>query len=150
VARKLALQWSPEQISGWLKRQFPADEDMQISHEAIYRSLFVQTRGVLKKELTPHLRTRHRMRLPKRDNVQSGQGQILDMVSIRERPAEAEDRAVPLGRRPSYWRERYAHRHTDWAPQPVYDVDQASSQRQLLLRFSSTSANCLRSCGVYW
>jgi IS30 family transposase len=95
VARKLALQWSPEQISGWLKRQFPTDEDMQISHEAIYRSLFVQTRGVLKKELTVHLRTRRRMRLPKRHNVQSGQGQILDMVSIRERPAEAEDRAVP-------------------------------------------------------
>ena len=95
VARKLALQWSPEQISGWLKRQFPTDEDMQISHEAIYRSLFVQTRGVLKKELTAHLRTRRRMRLPKRHNVQSGQGQILDMVSIRERPAEAEDRAVP-------------------------------------------------------
>ena len=95
VARKLALQWSPEQISGWLKRQFPTDEDMQISHEAIYRSLFVQTRGVLKKELTAHLRTRRRMRLPKRHNVQSGQGQILDMISIRERPAEAEDRAVP-------------------------------------------------------
>ena len=95
VARKLALQWSPEQISGWLKRQFSTDEDMQISHEAIYRSLFVQTRGVLKKELTVHLRTRRRMRLPKRHNVQSGQGQILDMVSIRERPAEAEDRAVP-------------------------------------------------------
>jgi IS30 family transposase len=95
VARKLALQWSPEQISGWLKRQFPTDEDMQISHEAIYRGLFVQTRGVLKKELTAHLRTRRRMRLPKRHNVQSGQGQILDMVSIRERPAEAEDRAVP-------------------------------------------------------
>ena len=95
VARKLVLQWSPEQISGWLKRQFPTDEDMQISHEAIYRSLFVQTRGVLKKELTAHLRTRRRMRLPKRHNVQSGQGQILDMISIRERPAEAEDRAVP-------------------------------------------------------
>ena len=95
VAQKLALQWSPEQISGWLKREFPTDQDMQISHEAIYRSLFVQTRGVLKKELTVHLRTRRRMRLPKRHNVQSGQGQILDMVSIRERPAEAEDRAVP-------------------------------------------------------
>ena len=95
VAQKLALQWSPEQISGWLKRQFPTDQDMQISHEAIYRSLFVQTRGVLKKELTAHLRTRRQMRLPKSHNVQSGQGQILDMVSIRERPAEAEDRAVP-------------------------------------------------------
>ena len=95
VAQKLALQWSPEQISGWLKRQFPTDEDMQISHEAIYRSLFVQTRGVLKKELTAHLRTRRQMRLPKSHNAGSGQGHILDMVSIRERPAEAEDRAVP-------------------------------------------------------
>ena len=92
VAQKLALQWSPEQISGWLKQQFPTDRDMRISHEAIYRSLFVQTRGVLKKELTAHLRTSRQMRLPKRHNVQSGQGQILDMVSIRGRPAEAEDR----------------------------------------------------------
>ena len=95
VAQKLALQWSPEQISGWLKREFPTDEDRQISHEAIYRSLFVQTRGVLRKELTAHLRTRRQMRLPKSHNAGSGQGHILDMVSIRERPAEAEDRAVP-------------------------------------------------------
>jgi IS30 family transposase len=95
VAQKLALQWSPEQISGWLKREFPTDQEMQISHEAIYRSLFVQTRGVLKKELTAHLRTRRRMRLPKSHNAESGRGHILDMVSIRERPAEAEDRAVP-------------------------------------------------------
>src|ERR1700716_2597030 len=95
VAQKLALQWSPEQISGWLKREFPTDQEMQISHEAIYRSLFVQTRGVLKKELTAHLRTRRQMRLPKSHNAGSGRGHILDMVSIRERPAEAEDRAVP-------------------------------------------------------
>ena len=95
VAQKLVLQWSPEQISGWLKREFPTDQEMQISHEAIYRSLFVQTRGVLKKELTAHLRTRRQMRLPKSNNAESGRGHILDMVSIRERPAEAEDRAVP-------------------------------------------------------
>ena len=95
VAQKLALQWSPEQISGWLKREFPTDPDMQISHEAIYRSLFVQTRGVLKKQLTAHLRTRRQMRLPKSHNAGNGQGRILDMVSIRDRPAEAEDRAVP-------------------------------------------------------
>jgi IS30 family transposase len=95
VAQKLALQWSPEQISGWLKREFPTDQEMQISHEAIYRSLFVQTRGVLKRELTAHLRTRRQMRLPKSHNAESGPGHILDMVSIRERPAEAEDRAVP-------------------------------------------------------
>jgi len=95
VAQKLALQWSPDQISGWLKREFATDQDMQISHEAIYRSLFVQTRGVLKKELTAHLRTRRQMRLPKSHNAASGRGRIVDMVSIRERPAEAEDRAVP-------------------------------------------------------
>ena len=95
VAQKLALQWSPDQISGWLKREFPTDQDMQISHEAIYRSLFVQTRGALKKELTAHLRTRRQMRLPKSHNAESGRGRIVDMVSIRERPAEAEDRAVP-------------------------------------------------------
>jgi IS30 family transposase len=95
VAQKLALQWSPEQISGWLKQQFPTDQDMQISHEAIYRSLFIQARGVLKKELTAHLRSRRQMRLPKNHNAKSGQGRIVDMVSIRERPAEAEDRAVP-------------------------------------------------------
>ena len=68
---------------------------MQISYEAIYRSLFIQTRGVLKKELTAHLRTARRMRRPKSHNAKSGQGHILDMVSIRERPAEVEDRAVP-------------------------------------------------------
>lgn len=95
VAHKLALQWSPEQISGWLKRQFPDDQDMRISHEAIYRSLFIQSRGVLKKELTAHLRTRRQMRHAKGARIRTGQGQILDMVSIRERPAEAEDRAVP-------------------------------------------------------
>ena len=95
MAQKLALQWSPEQISGWLKQEFPTHQDMQISHEAIYRSLFIQTRGVLKKELTAQLRTARRMRRPKNHNAKSGQRHILDMVSIRERPAEIEDRAVP-------------------------------------------------------
>ena len=95
VAQKLALQWSPQQISGWLKQEFPTHQDMQISHEAIYRSLFIQTRGVLKKELSAQLRTARRMRHPKSHNAKSGQGHILDMVSIRERPAEIEDRAVP-------------------------------------------------------
>ena len=95
MAQKLALQWSPEQISGWLKQEFPTDQDMQISHEVIYRSLFIQTRGVLKKELAAHLRTARRMRRPKSHNTKSGQGHIVDMVSIRERPAEVEDRAVP-------------------------------------------------------
>jgi IS30 family transposase len=95
VAQKLAVQWSPQQISSWLRQQFPSNQDMQISHEAIYRSLFVQTRGVLKKELAAHLRTRRHMRHAKGGNSGHSQGQIPDMVSIRERPAEAEDRAVP-------------------------------------------------------
>jgi len=97
VAQKLALQWSPEQISGWLKHEFATDQEMRVSHEAIYRSLFIQTRGVLKKELTAHLRTARRMRRPKSHNAKSGQGHILDMASIRERPAEVQDRAVPGG-----------------------------------------------------
>src|SRR5467141_2280601 len=96
VAQKLALEWSPEQISGWLKREFPADEGMQVSHETIYRSLFVQTRGVLKKELMAHLRTARQMRQAKGGTTKSRPlGQLVDTVSIRERPAEAEDRAVP-------------------------------------------------------
>lgn len=95
VAQKLALQWSPQQIAGWLRREYPGDPGMRISHEAIYRSLFIQSRGVLKKELTAHLRTRRQMRLPKGAQSRTGQGQILDMISIRERPAEAEDRAIP-------------------------------------------------------
>ena len=95
VAQKLALQWSPQQIAGWLRREYPGDPGMRISHEAIYRSLFIQSRGVLKKELTAHLRTRRQMRLAKGAQTRTGQGQILDMISIRERPAEAEDRAVP-------------------------------------------------------
>lgn len=96
VAEKLALDWSPEQISGWLKREFPADEGLQVSHETIYRSLFIQARGVLKKELLGHLRARRRMRYPKGGTTPSRlPGQIVDAISIRERPAEVEDRAVP-------------------------------------------------------
>ena len=95
VAQKLALEWSPEQISGWLKRQFPADQGMWVSYETIYRSLFIQTRGVLKKELMAHLRTARQMRQAKGGTTKSGLGQIVDTVSIRERPAEVEDRAVP-------------------------------------------------------
>lgn len=95
VAQKLALQWSPEQISGWLRWAFPADEDLHVSHETIYRSLFVQTRGVLKKELMVQLRTRRQLRQAKGGTAKTGLGQIADAVSIRERPAEVEDRAVP-------------------------------------------------------
>jgi IS30 family transposase len=96
VAKKLSLDWSPEQISGWLKRRYPRMEAMQISHETIYRTLFVQARGVLKKELVRHLRTRRMMRRSKKASTRGQlRGQIVDAVSIRERPAEVEDRAVP-------------------------------------------------------
>jgi IS30 family transposase len=95
VAQKLAQQWSPEQIAGWLKQQYPSDPDMQLSPETIYRSLFVQTRGALKKELMAHLRTGRQLRQAKGGVTRSGLGQIADTVSIRQRPAEAEDRAVP-------------------------------------------------------
>jgi IS30 family transposase len=96
VAKKLALDWSPEQISGWLKREFPDNEALRVSHETIYRSLFVQARGVLKKELMGHLRAGRRMRYPKGGSKPSrAPGQIVDAISIRERPAEVEDRAIP-------------------------------------------------------
>jgi IS30 family transposase len=96
VAGKLMLQWSPEQISGWLRDEFPGDENMRVSHETIYRSLFIQARGVLKRELIKHLRTKRSMRRPHRIATHHElRGRIPDAVSISERPAEAEDRAVP-------------------------------------------------------
>lgn len=97
VAKKLQLDWSPEQISGWLQRQFPDDSAMQISHETIYRSLFVQARGVLKKELVKHLRSRRGMRRSKHSTTEATERKtsIVDAISIRERPPEVEDRAVP-------------------------------------------------------
>jgi IS30 family transposase len=96
VASKLILEWSPEQISGWLKTEYPKDERMRVSHETIYRSLFIQARGVLKKELMGHLRTKRRMRRSQHSRIfKDSRGQIADAISIRERPAEVEDRAVP-------------------------------------------------------
>jgi len=96
VAFKLSQNWSPEQISGWLEQRYPNDERMRISHETIYRSLFIQARGVLKKELQAHLRTRRKMRRSKKANTEGQQrGQIIDAVSISKRPPEVEDRAVP-------------------------------------------------------
>jgi IS30 family transposase len=97
VARKLGLDWSPQQISGWLVRTYPDDKAMRVSAETIYRSLFIQARGVLKKELQAHLRSRRTMRRAKKatSHGQPGRGDIADAVSIRERPAEAADRAVP-------------------------------------------------------
>lgn len=96
VTVKLQLAWSPEQIAGWLKYEYPGNEQFQVSHETIYKSLYIQARGALKRELLQHLRRTRGMRrsrhhTQKKDN----HGRILDTVSISERPAEAEDRAVP-------------------------------------------------------
>jgi len=96
VAKKLQLQWSPRQIAGWLKRTYPRDENYQVSHETIYRTLFIQARGALKKELLQHLRRTRAMRRSRHHTQKTADhGRITDAVSIRERPAEAEDRAVP-------------------------------------------------------
>jgi IS30 family transposase len=94
VAAKLALEWSPQQIAGWLRQAYPADPEMQVSHETIYRSLFVQSRGVLKKALIAHLRQRRTYRRPRCAAAHPG-GRIIDALSIRQRPATADDRAVP-------------------------------------------------------
>jgi transposase, IS30 family len=93
VAAQLALQWSPQQISAWLERRYRRDDTMRVSHETIYRTLFLQARGALKKELLSHLRTQRQMRRSKK--ATHSRGQILDAVSIRERPAEVQDRAIP-------------------------------------------------------
>lgn len=96
VADKLQLQWSPEQIAGWLKRTYPDDTSTQVSHETIYRSLFIQARGALKKELLEHLRRTRVMRRSRHHTQKTdNHGRITDTVSISERPATVEDRAVP-------------------------------------------------------
>jgi len=96
VADKLQSLWSPEQIAGWLKRMYPDDETFQVSHETIYRSLYIQARGVLKKELLQHLRRTRAMRRSRHHTQKSDdRRRIHDAVSISERPAQVEDRAVP-------------------------------------------------------
>ncbi len=96
VAAKLSENWSPEQIAGWLKHTYPDDEAYQVSHETIYRSLFVQARGVLKKDLQTHLRSGRAIRRSRHASSKSdSRGSLTDMISIRERPASVEDRAVP-------------------------------------------------------
>ena len=95
VSAKLRRKWSPEQVAGWLKRAFPGEAHKQVSHETIYRSLCIQARGVLKKELLEHLRARRTVRRSKHaSQKRKGNGQIKNAVSISERPASVEDRAV--------------------------------------------------------
>ena len=95
VEEKLELRWSPAQISGWLVDEFADDPEMRVSHETIYMSLFVQSRGALRRELTRYLRSGHTTRRPRGHTVMNGQGQLRGTLNIRERPAEANDRAVP-------------------------------------------------------
>jgi transposase, IS30 family len=96
AANKLLLDWSPEQISGWLKNQYPQDGSLRVSHETIYRSLFLQARGVLKQELMKHLRSQLRIHRSRHSRDRGHHcGQIVDAISIRERPAQVEDRAIP-------------------------------------------------------
>ena len=96
VSAKLRRKWSPEQIAGWLKRTYPGKAHKQVSHETIYRSLYIQARGVLKKELLEHLRARRTVRRSKHASMKRhGKGQVKDAVSISERPPSVEDRAVP-------------------------------------------------------
>jgi len=96
VATKLNALWSPEQIAGWLKYMYPDDEHYQVSHETIYKSLFIQARGALKKELLQHLRSKRMMRRSRHASLKGeGLGKITNTVSLRERPASVEDRAVP-------------------------------------------------------
>ncbi len=96
VASKLRLEWSPEQIAGWLKHTYADNENYQVSHETIYRSLFIQARGALKKELLQYLRRTRAIRRSRHHTQKTDDhGRITDTVSIRERPASVEDRAVP-------------------------------------------------------
>ena len=95
MAAKLEQKWSPEQIADWLKVAFPDDGGMQVSHESIYRSLFVQTRGSLRKRLTAHLRTKRATRRPAGARQADGRGGRPGILNISQRPAEAADRAVP-------------------------------------------------------
>ncbi len=109
VEDRLAHRWSPEQVAAWLRRAYPDDLEMRVSHETIYLSLFVQTRGALRRELTRHLRSGRSMRFPRAKRLPQGRGRIKNMVSISERPAQVADRAVPghwegdllLGRQPT-------------------------------------------------
>ena len=119
VATKLAQKWSPQQIAGWLRQAYPDDPTMHVSHETIYLSLFVQSRGVLKKALQAQLRQRRTMRRPRATAPKTG-GYIVGAVSIRERPATVEDRAVPghwegdliAGARQSYVATTLVERHS--------------------------------------
>lgn len=96
MAKKLQANWSPQQIAGWLKKHYPDDEDKHVSHETIYKTLYIQTRGALRKELISCLRTNRVMRRSRKSSLKGqGLGKIVDAIPISERPASVEDRAIP-------------------------------------------------------
>src|SRR5450830_936592 len=130
VASKLRLNWAPEQIAGWLKRAHPDGGFYRVSHETIYRSLFVQARGVLKKELLGHLRSKRTIRRSQRTDPNGDRrGQIKDLVSISQRPAAVEDRAAwSLGRRSLVRVEERLHRDLGRTSYPLRDVGEDSQQ----------------------
>ena len=130
VAQKLALQWSPEQISGWLKRQFPTVQGMQVSYETIYRSLFIQTRGVLKKELMVHLRTARQL-APSQGRHHEERTGTDRRYGLHPRAAgrgRGSCRARPLGGRPSLGSQQHAHCDARRAPYPLCDASQGPEQ----------------------
>ena len=95
ISTKLQKQWSPQQIAGWLKRRYPNDECYHVSHETIYKTLYIQTRGILKKELLSCLRSQRSMRRSCKASQKAGPGKITDAVPISERPSSVEDRSIP-------------------------------------------------------
>src|SRR6202051_852458 len=132
VASKLILDWSPEQISKWLKVHYPSNESMHVSHETIYRSLFIQARGVLKKELVQHLRSKRLIRRSRHSRA-AGQsrGQIVDAISISERPAEVEDRSNSrsLGGGSARRQQKQSYRNPGGTTLAFYHAHQSAQQR---------------------
>ena len=154
VATKLAHAWAPQQIAGWLRRAYPHDPPMHVSHETIYLSLFVQSRGVLKKALQAQLRQRHTIRRPRTAAPTSG-GYIVGAVSIRECPATVEDRAVPghwegdllVGARQSYVA-TLVERHTIRRPRTAAPTSGGySGVRATCVSSGWPDARRARSCG---
>ena len=121
VEAKLALRWSPEQIAGWLPLAYPRDPVMRVSHETIYLSLFVQSRGALRRELQRCLRTGRAMRYPRAKRLPQGRGQLRDTVHISQRPAGGgrPGGARALGRRPGVRQAAQRGRDPGGAPQPL-------------------------------
>jgi transposase-like protein len=117
--RRWAIAWSPEQIAARLRVDFPDDESMRISHEAIYQALFIQGRGALKRELVACLRTGRALRVPRARAQQRRDGMVTAEVMISERPAEADDRAVPG---PHHRPGQLRHRHAGRANDPLHDA----------------------------